>query len=342
MPFRRELLGAVRSGLPAAALLAAAVGLAVAIGANLSNATPSADKPYGWPGAANFEGGVATVRPELVLATTLPALLLGLRALPAQSNPHPKSALAALAGASLLVPAALLVATLVGALAAAPSPPGAYLAFWVAHSALALSLLALGFLARVVSPRHGPLAGLAAWCLFAVLLDGAVRWQLFRTEGYHNLAVGQLPGWFYAAQVLSPLALYRALLIVWQPGFRDWLEHAALDNATLPSWLDPAVLTPLLILLWFVVPAAIALAILWRRNGAAPSKRLRPLAGDGTSQGAKVAEVLPRPATPTVVVVPVAEPHGRLERRPQLNASERTEAIRMAMRPPRPPPRRRK
>lgn len=332
---RAPIAHALRSGLPVAVLLALTVGLAVAIGANLSNATPSKEQPFGWPGAANFEGGVATVRTQLVLAATLPALLLGLRLYPAgPTSDRGQSFLGAALAGFVLVPGAILAATCIGAVVAAASPPSAYLAFWVAHSLLALSCMALGLLARAATARHAPLAGLAAWSLFAVLLDDFVRWRLFRSEGYENLAAGNLPGWFYVLQVLSPIATYRALLIVWQPGFRDWLEHAALDDAALPGWLTPATLAAVLALLWVALPLGLAYLIV----------RLRSRHGDpnpvdsGTAAAGTAADrdLLPREAM-TLRPLRGTErlPGSEGVRRPRLSTARRTELRRASTQAPR-------
>ena len=81
-PHVREALGPLRRHLkvagPYAAVLALALGGLVWIGSNLANSYPSEAQPHGWPGPATFDGGVATVRPQLILAATLPPLLWGL------------------------------------------------------------------------------------------------------------------------------------------------------------------------------------------------------------------------------------------------------------------------
>jgi len=273
--FAADVRAALRRGLPAAILLALGVGLTVAVGANLSNAFPSHDKPYGWPGAAVLEGGVAMVRPELVLATTLPALLLGVRTLPTVRKGR-NDLMPGLVAGAVLIPMALLAATLVGAAAAAQSPAASYEAFWAAHTLLALSAFALGAAATALAGRrHGAVAALGAWTVFAVLMDDTVQWQVFRTQGYDNLAAGVLPGWFYAAQVLSPVSAYRAVLILWRPGFRNYLEHAALDKAALPGWLSPGVVALVMLLLWVALPLAVAtFGWRWRR---VPETHVEPL-----------------------------------------------------------------
>jgi len=273
--FATHLRAALRRGLPVAVLLALGVGLAVAVGANLSNAFPSHDKPYGWPGAAVLEGGVAMVRPELVLAATLPALLLGVRTRPVVRNGR-NDLLPGVAAGSALIALALLAATLIGAGAAAQSPAASYYAFWAAHTLLALSAFALGAAATALAGRrHGAVAALGAWTAFAVLLDDTIQWQVFRQEGYDNLAAGMLPSWFYVAQVLSPVSAYRAVLILWRPGFRNYLEHAALDKAALPAWLTPGAAATAMLLLWVALPLAVAaFAWRWRR---VPATHVEPL-----------------------------------------------------------------
>src|SRR5581483_12146089 len=71
----------LRRAWPYALVLALGLGAVVTVGANISNAFPSQARPFGWPGPASFENAVAMVRPDIVLATTLPALLLGATAL---------------------------------------------------------------------------------------------------------------------------------------------------------------------------------------------------------------------------------------------------------------------
>ncbi|MCA1818817.1 MAG: hypothetical protein LC620_01980 [Halobacteriales archaeon] len=337
----RETLRALRAGLPVAVLLALAIGLAVAIGAQLSNAFPSAAQPFGWPGPANFENGVAMVRPELVLAASLPALLLGLNSIPRDGRTP--WTLPVLGAGVALVAGATLAATLLAASVATISPGDAYFAFWAAHTLLALSFFAIGLLARAATRRHAAVAGLATWTVFGVLMDDFVRWRLFRSEGYDNLASGLLPNWFYVLQALSPVAAYRAILILWRPGFRDFLEHRALDKATMPGWLTPTLLSMVMVLLWVALPMGIAALLLHlrgRRKGtAAPSAPLLPLApAAGAAAGAMPApdeakasalvRVAPeRPDRPPPVTGP---------RRPRLSADSRAETLRASFRPPRP------
>lgn len=297
-----EVTASLRNGLPAALLLALSIGLVVAVGANLSNAFPSAERPFGWPGPANFENGVAMVRPELVLAASLPALLLGVRALPAsRAGQKPIRPLGAILGSSALVGGAVLASTLIGAGVARQSPADAYLAFWVAHFLLAMACFSLGFLAHAATRNHAPLAALGAWGGFAFLMDNTVRWRLFRTSGYDQLASGALPTWFYAMQALSPISAYRATLILWRPGFRDYLEHAALDGAAMPTWLSASTLALVMLLLWVVLPlsAACALLALRARRDSGPTGRPAGKPSSPSSAASTVARQAPllTPAT---------------------------------------------
>lgn len=335
-----DLRSALRQGLPFGLLLALSVGLVVAVGAHLSNAFPSESRPFGWPGPATFENGVAMVRPELVLATSVPALFLGLRTLPSSLGSRADllgsrggimvhkdrfdyaRVLASVAAGVTLILLSILAALLVAVAVARASPPEAYFAFWVAHSLLALACFSIGFLARACTHRHATVAALGVWGSFAYLADNVVRWRLFRTEGYHNLTDAGLPGWFFLAQAMSPVSGYRATLILWRPGFRDYLEKAALDGATLPPWLSAPGIAAALLVLWVLLPLAVALLIL-RLRGSAPDPLSRatpdppqaaslvhpvPVTGEATPQphamaaGAPPAMVLPTRAkapTPT-------------------------------------------
>jgi hypothetical protein len=266
---------AVRRAAPYAAILALGLGLAVALGANLANAYPSRTRPFGWPGASNFDGGVATVRPELVLAGSLPGLLWGLRSRP-RPEARPRCLPMVVVGwvADIaLVCAAVLVATLIGAWGASDTPADAFWGFFAAHALLALSFYCIGALAAAVVRRHALAAGLAAWVVFAVLLDGFVRWRLFRDAGYDNLAAGRFPSWFYVSEALSPVAGYRAVLILWRRGFRDAVEHAVLDHAALPDWVTASTFALAVAVLWVALPLGLAAVAWWLRI-----RRLRPRA----------------------------------------------------------------
>src|SRR5687767_1225726 len=75
--FARPARDAALHGAGLVAVLAAVLGLLVVLGAHLSPAFPSAQKPFGWPGPTHFENGVAMVRAELALAGSLVPLILG-------------------------------------------------------------------------------------------------------------------------------------------------------------------------------------------------------------------------------------------------------------------------
>lgn len=294
---REPWRGGLRDAWPSALLLAVALGAVLWVGVNLSNAFPSAAKPFGWPGPAAFENGVAMVRPELLLAGSLPALWLGLRILapddrptaPPAGTPGASPAIAPeapagpatagqpsgpavpwrTAGARLAVALGLAaVAVLLGAAygrhAAAATPASAWRGFVVAHILLAWAWLAIGVLASALS-RQGPRAaalGLGAWLASTAVAEGAIKWRLFRTVGYDGLSAGQFPSWFYLAQAANPDACYRAVLILWRPGFRDWTEHAALDHAVMPGWMTASAFAWAMLGLWVILPLAGAAMVL--------------------------------------------------------------------------------
>ncbi|MES2155020.1 MAG: hypothetical protein V4510_07780 [bacterium] len=258
-------LQALRRGWPFGALLAFGLGLTVVVGANLSNAQPYGARPWGWPGAASFENGVAYVRPELVLAVTLPCVVWGARAL--RRVPPGLRPFAATAGVDLAVlGCATVVGTLLGAWGASSSPADALWAFAVAHGLLGATFYSIGLVAAAATRRWSLAAAATAWVGFVVLLDDGIKLQLFRQAGYANLVTGQFPSWFYLSQGLSPVAAYRALLIVWRPGFRDGLEHYVLDRAPMPGWVSPGNFAAAIVALWIAVPIALAAAIWWWRS----------------------------------------------------------------------------
>lgn len=269
------LMGEARRAAPFALALAALLGAVVIVGAHQSNAFPSADRPFGWPGPSSLAGAVAMVRADLVLAATIPALLLGARALARREETDaPPLALrwALHAGALSLGVAA---AALIGALGVDKAPGDAVAAFVVAHAVLAVAFYSLGFLWSSLLGRHALAPAAATWFVFVGLYDRIAQTVLFRKVGYHELAAGNFPDWFWASQALSPLSSYRGILILWRPDFRDYLEKAALDGATLPGWLTPATFIALAIVLWMALPLALAhLAAAWRaRPVARPSVR---------------------------------------------------------------------
>lgn len=260
---------------PYAAVLALALGLAVVVGANLSNAQPSESRPFGWPGPSTFEFGVAMVRADLVLATTLPALLLGARALEGRSPVRDGvGALAATFGwHALALVLGVLAAGGIGAWGSFKTPWETFYAFSTAHALLALAFYSLGALAGAAVPRFATPVALAVWAGFVLLYDNTVQWRVLREIGYPGVTTGAFPAWFYAAQALSPLTAYRAVLILWRPGFRNYVEQYALEKAVLPEWMVPATFVGLLLALWVLLPLGLALAAwklrAWRSTRAA-------------------------------------------------------------------------
>lgn len=280
---RAALAALVRAG-PYAAVLALALGLCLALGSNLSNSYPSEQKPFGWPGPASFDAGVATVRPQLILAASVPAVVLGAQSLnrlrPGRDGPLRF-------GAHVLGDAALLgVATFaaggIGAWAASRTNPDSYVAFSVAHLLLALAWYALGVLFSVLSRRHGLAAALGAWGLFAVLYENFVRWRVFREAGRPAISSGALPAWFYTAQVFSPIACYRGVLILWRKGFRDYEERAVLDKAALPPWVTSSNFAVFMVVVWIVLPLAVALLGWWLLGK--PARQPKPAAAPGAAE----------------------------------------------------------
>lgn len=252
---------------PYALVLAAALAGALWIGANLSNATPSSSRPYGWPGTADFDAAVASMRPALVLAASVPGLLMGLAA--ARRPPArraPRQSLPPIMLDLALLALGAYVGAHVGALGARRAAGAAVTLFVTAHLLLAWVAYAMAQLASSVSRRHGAALAAGLWMADVGLSDSFVRWHLFRDAGYTNLAAGRFPGWFYASQAASPTAAYRGMLILGRPGFRDYTEHAALDGATMPAWLTPALFVWVLVLLWVALPLAYAQGISWVRR----------------------------------------------------------------------------
>jgi hypothetical protein len=261
-------------GLPFALVLALGLGAVLVVGAELSHAIPSAARPFGWPGPASLEAGVATMRPELVLAASLPALLWGLRTV-GRLDPRVDrvDALAVrVAADALLLVAAVVLAGAIGAWGASAHTAHAFWGFVAAHAVLALCFYALGVLARALTRRHAVPLALGAWVWFVAVMEDLVQARVMREAGYHQLIAGQFPSWFYAAQALSPVSLYRGVLILWSKGFRDWTERAALDGAALPDWMTAGNFVLFALALWVALPLAIAGTLWWWRG------RTRPLA----------------------------------------------------------------
>ena len=261
----------LRRGAPYAILLAVALGAIVSAGAHYSNAFPSEKAPYGWPGPASFENAVAMVRSDIVLAASLPALLLGAFAL-REREPGRDGALTLLKVYGIhaaLLALGVVVAAAIGSFGAGRTVPDAWWAFVVAHSVLALSFYSLAFLASAVVRGHALFVALSVWFVFLGVYDAVTRTVMFRQEGYHNLAAGGFPDWFWVAQGLSPLNSYTGILILWRPRFRDMIETAALQNAVLPSWLVPATFVALAAVLWMLLPLLLAQLSWWMRGRAA-------------------------------------------------------------------------
>lgn len=273
---RSELLRA----LPYAVLLALALSMVLVVGVNLSNAFPSEKAPFGWPGTSPFWNGVATVRSDLVVATTLPALLWGVAALWGRDPRVERTgSLGVALGVNvLLIPLAVLVATIVGALVASKVHANAFMAFFAAHALLALSFWSLAVLCAALAGRWAVPAAAGVWLVFHAAYENATRWAVFRDAGYHALAAGQFPSWFYVAQAFSPLSAYRGVLILWERGFMDYLEGATLGQATLPAWVNPGTFMALGLGLWVALPLGIAAFAWWWRGRDAPvaTKRAEP------------------------------------------------------------------
>lgn len=273
------VLQEARRALPWALLLAFGLGAIVTVGAHYSNAFPSESAPYGWPGPASFENAVAMVRSDLVLAASVPALVLGAGALAARAPERDRAA--ALLGVwgvhAALLALAVVAAAGLGAWGAGRTPFGAWWAFVVAHAVLALSFYSLGWMWACFLRERALAVAFATWLVFLGMYEAVTRTIVFRTEGYHSLAAGAFPAWFWVAQAFSPLSSYTGILILWRPKFRDYMESAVLDGAALPGWLVPATFVALATLLWMVLPVALGqLAWWWRGRGAQPSSRRVP------------------------------------------------------------------
>lgn len=260
----RESATEARRAWPYAVLLGVALGAIVVIGANYSNAFPSEQRPFGWPGPSGFENAVAMVRGDIVVATTLPALLLG-----ATLWRAPGRLGVAMATDGLLVLLAVGLATLIGAIGAADTRSLAYLSFYVAHALLALSFYSLAALCSIAATRYAAPVALAVWLVLNAGYESVVRTVLFRTEGYDALSTGVFPPWFFVAQAFSPLTAYRGVLILWDRRMMDGLEKAVLGDAALPAWLNPLTMGAFMVALWIALPLALAGLLAWWRRRAA-------------------------------------------------------------------------
>lgn len=266
------MLTHVRRAWPLGLVLGLALGTIVVVGANYSNSFPSRAQPFGWPGAANFENAVAMVRNDLVLATTVPALLLGASVWRSGTRMGPtyaRDALALTAGVGL--------GTLIGGVGTEAAPQTAYAAFFVAHTLLALSFYSIAALCSAVARQHAIAVAFAIWIGLISVFEAAIRTIVFRQAGYDALASGQFPSWFYAAQGGSPIAAYRGVLILWDQKFMDGLEKAVLGQATLPSWLTAWSMGALLVVVWIALPLALASLIhVWRTRSIDTKTRADP------------------------------------------------------------------
>lgn len=267
----RRLERPIVAALPFGLILGLALGFAVFVGANMSNAFPSEDRPFGWPGPSNFSNGVAMDRSMFVLAATASGLLLGLWAFRrdvSRDMTLGDFGAAAVSHLTLLFGGAYLGAG-IGDWAASETQPGTIHAFAVSHALLASAFYALGAVFAVSLGPVGAPAGAGVWVFYVALFENITRWRVFRDVGYHGIQAGQLPGWFYLAQAASPIALYRGLLIIWHPPFRNWEEQAVLADANLPAWMTPEILGAALAA-WIVVPLEIAAIVVavrqWRRE----------------------------------------------------------------------------
>ena len=281
--FAEQVRGEARRALPYALVLALALGAVVSVGAHYSNAFPSQSRPFGWPGPAHFHNAVAMVRGDLVLAASVPALVLGARAL-SDRDPHIQRAprvLAAFLAHGILLVTASFCAAAIGGIVAFKTPTNAFMAFSVAHALLALSFYSLAFLCSALFRRHALAAAALVWIAFNTVYESLVRTAVFRQVGGDALAAGQFPGWFYVAQALSPLSAYRGTLILWERGFMDYLEKAALGQAALPAWMNPGTFVALTLVLWVALPVGLALAAWAWRGRLAARVGLKRAAPDG-------------------------------------------------------------
>lgn len=278
LPLPAILKRETKRALPYALLLALALGAVVTAGAHYSNAFPSEKAPFGWPGPASFENAVAMVRSDLVIAGSLPSLLLGARALVGREASRERGGVLfqvyAIHGALLAL--GVVAAGGLGAWGAGRTPIEAWQAFVTAHVVLALSFYSIAFMWACFLREHALAAAGAMWLAFLGLYESITRTILFRTEGYHALASGAFPEWFWAAQGVSPLSSYTGILILWRPRFRDYMETAALKEAVLPGWLVPATFVGLATLLWMVLPFALGQLAWWWRGRGARNATVRP------------------------------------------------------------------
>ena len=242
--------------LPFAVVLALATGLCVWVGAELANAYPSDAAPNGWNGAASFDAGVATMRPQLIIAATVPGLLLGLMSVRRFKIglTGPLRAGALLAADLALIAVGVWFGAVIGRAGASKTSEEAFWAFTGAHGLLAASFYAIAVLSAVVLRTAPAIIAGITWVGYAAIYDNFLRWKALREMGLEGVRAGALPAWFYLAQAASPIALYRALLIVWHRGFRDYEERAVLEGAVLPPWMTPDTIGTLIAFVWVFLP----------------------------------------------------------------------------------------
>lgn len=250
---------------PYALFVALALGGVVAVGVNLSNAYPSEQRPFGWPGTSSFPNGVAMVREELVVAAALPALVAGFVAMRRlEPRVHGAAFLGGIAAAGLLALAlGVAVGGLLGTWAASKSSPSAYGSFFAGHMLLAWAFFALAVFAIASLRRYGTALAGAAFVFFVAVYDNLLQWRVFREAGFHRLQAGQFPDWFLAGQLGSPVASYRGFLILDRPQFRDGLERAVLGDAVLPTWANSDLFAAGLLAFWIILPLGLA-ASAWK------------------------------------------------------------------------------
>lgn len=255
----------LRRAWPIAVVLALGLGGVLVLGIHLSNAFPSESRPFGWAGPSTFENGVAMVRAELVLATTVPAIILGVRALRERdpTDTRVRSIVAIFVLDAMLIFLAAMAAATMGKVAAKSTTSLAFVAFTVSHMILALSFYSIGFLASSFTRRHAAAIGAAVWIIFVALWENVTRLILYRQEGYDNLLAGRFPMWYFVSQAFSPISLYRGTLILWDRKFMDYLEKAILAQAALPAWMQPATFIAASVALWVLLPLGLACLAWW-------------------------------------------------------------------------------
>ncbi len=261
---------------PLCLLLAIGAAAAAILGAHVVNAWPTRSMPRGLPGPGSLEEAMSYVRTPVVLATTLPSMLLGFRT---ASNLNPLHgwgpAVRRVAADLFLLAVAGWTAALLAAWGSGEAPGDVIEAVAWSTVLLAWSFHALGLAARISAPVLGGHVAVATWVGFHSLFENLVRWRLFRGSTYHELLAGNLPTWFLASQALSPLAAHRGMLILWREGFRSGLERETLRGAELPDWLGHELMA-FLLLLWTAIPLGVAALVWAMRCRAAREAAARP------------------------------------------------------------------